>query len=118
METTDMTPGSEYIYKPEDRSDTVTVTLLGFVPLYSDCHANPHNRNGSLCAVEDDHGTVVMARPEHLRMTAKDAAAAIVEKMADNPPVPGEGLAAADRAMEQLREERKLPPGRGRLIDI
>ena len=118
MEANDLTLGSEYIYKPRDRSDTVTVTLLGFVPLYSGCHSNPHNRNGSLCTVEDDLGTVIVVRPEQLRMTAKDAAVAIMENMTDNPPVPGEGLAAVDRAVEQLREERKLPPGPGRLINI
>ena len=114
MEANDLTPGSEYIYEP----GLGTVTLLGFVPLYSDYHANPHNRNGSICVVEDDRGTVVMACPEQLRMTAKDAAEAIMENMTDKPLVPGERLAAVDRAMEQLHEERKLPPGPGRLIDI
>ena len=118
MEANGLTLGSEYIYKPRDRSDTVTVTLLGFVPLYSDCHSNPHNRNGSLCTVEDDLGTVIVVRPEQLWMTAKDAAVAITENMTDNPTVPGERLAGVDRAMEQLHEERKLPPGPGRQITI
>ena len=118
MEATDMTPGSEYIYKPDDDSGDTVVTLLGFVPIYADCHPNPHNRNGFLCAVEGVRGTVIMTRPKRMQRTAKDAATAIAEHITDNPPVPGEGLAAVARAMEQLREERKLPPGRGRLIDI
>ena len=112
MEASNMTLGGEYTYKLGDRLDTVT--FLGFVPLHSDCHLNPHGRIGSFCAVEDERGAVIMVHSEQLQMTAKHTAAVIVEKLSNSSPDPGSRPAAVGQAIEKLREERKLPPGPGR----
>lgn len=50
--------------------------------------------------------------------TAKDAVETIMKKLVDNPSNSEDHLAAVERAMEKLREERKLPPGPGRPATI